>query len=399
MNPITSKLMIKGLALIGLLALAACGALVEEVPTQAPDLLYTQAAETIVAQLTLQAGETAVAQLTQVAIQPTPTNTATAVPPTATLEPTPTTIPPTATPIPPTNTPAPPTATPQPCNLAGFVSDVTVKDGTQFEPSQSFTKTWRLKNVGTCTWQKTYDIVFVRGNRMDGPTVADLDVVVKPGETVDISLKLRAPSEIGKHTGYWQLRDNNGVVFGLGSAGEKPFWVTIEVIPSRQVVYDLADKYCDATWTSASGALPCPGTPGGSLGSGYVIRENNPQLENGSIDDETALFVRVDDSSSGFIQGKFPAITIKNGDRFRAVIGCAYPNKNCTVRFELLYTLDGSTIQSLGSWDEKNEGLFTRVDIDLSSLRDKSVSLILKVSNLGNSTDDLASWLHPRVVR
>ena len=38
-------------------------------------------------------------------------------------------------------------------------------------------------------------------------------------------------------------------------------------------------------------------------------------------------------------------------------------------------------------------------DVDLSSLNDKSVMFILKVSNSGNSDDDVGYWLNPRVVR
>ena len=50
----------------------------------------------------------------------------------------------------------PPTKTPLPCNKADFVSE-TVEDGTQYGINENFTKTWRLKNIGTCTsttWSK-----------------------------------------------------------------------------------------------------------------------------------------------------------------------------------------------------------------------------------------------------
>ena len=225
-----------------------------------------------------------------------------------------------------------------------------------------------------------------------------LNVVVKPGETVDISINLRAPNTQGNYSSYWLIRDNNGNQFGLGSAGEKPFWVNIQVITPKVIYYDLAEKYCDATWTNTNATLPCPGDTS-STSTGYVIKDNKPQLETGSFDNEPALFVRVDDSSQGYIQGKFPEFTVKSGDRFRTIIGCAYPNKNCYVQFELLYSADGKPTESLGSWDEKNEGQFMRLDIDLSSLRDKQVTLILRVSNNSNSNDDVAFWLHPRVVR
>jgi hypothetical protein len=80
-------------------------------------------------------------------------------------------------------------------------------------------------------------------------------------------------------------------------------------------------------------------------------------------------------------------------------IGCAYPNKNCYVQFELLYTTDGSNIKSLGSWDEKNEGQFRKLDVDLSELAGQNVMFILRVSNNSNSNDDVAVWLAPSIVR
>jgi hypothetical protein len=57
---------------------------------------------------------------------------------------------------------------PHPCDWAQVTGDVTVKDGTTFSPGKKFTKTWRLKNIGACTWTDNYDLVFVSGERMDG---------------------------------------------------------------------------------------------------------------------------------------------------------------------------------------------------------------------------------------
>ena len=38
------------------------------------------------------------------------------------------------------------------CDQAQFVSDLTAPDGSSFAPGAAFTKTWRLMNIGTCTW-------------------------------------------------------------------------------------------------------------------------------------------------------------------------------------------------------------------------------------------------------
>jgi hypothetical protein len=129
-----------------------------------------------------------------------------------------------------TNTPLPPTETSIPCDSASFVSDVTIPDGEVLSPDESFTKTWRLKNAGTCIWNSRYALVFDHGDAMDGPQALDFPSGdVNPGETVDLSVDLRAPSSPGSYTGYWKLRSEDGRLFGVGRTGDVAFWVEIEV--------------------------------------------------------------------------------------------------------------------------------------------------------------------------
>lgn len=149
--------------------------------------------------------ETVMAQATQTA-QAIPTNTP---------EPSPQ---PTETPnLPPTETPIPqPTLSPTPglCDDAIYVADVSVPDGTQMSPGQEFVKTWRVKNTGTCTWTRGYQIMWSYGdNRMGGQATA-LPGDVPPGDEVEISLTLKAPLISGTYSGYWVLRNNNGFTFG-----------------------------------------------------------------------------------------------------------------------------------------------------------------------------------------
>src|SRR5512140_1636519 len=54
------------------------------------------------------------------------------------------------------------------CPAAQFVADVTVPDGAYITPGATFTKTWRIKNVGTCSWNTNYSLIFVSGERMNG---------------------------------------------------------------------------------------------------------------------------------------------------------------------------------------------------------------------------------------
>lgn len=177
------------------LLLTACGNAAAE-PTVTP--VNVSAIQTSVVQ-------TVMAQATQTA-RALPANT---------TEPTPV---PTETPtLLPTETPIPAptlTLTPALCDDAIYIADVSVPDGTQMNPGQEFVKTWRVKNTGTCTWTRGYQIMWSYGdNRMSGQATA-LPREVQPGEEVEISLVLKAPLKSGTYSGYWVLRNNNGYTFG-----------------------------------------------------------------------------------------------------------------------------------------------------------------------------------------
>ena len=106
-----------------------------------------------------------------------------------------------------------PTATPLPCNKAEFISE-TVPDNTVFDPNEEFTKSWRLKNIGTCTWNTNYRVKIQSGDDMDLASGWYFPQYVQPGEKMDVVLDLKAPSSPGKYTSFWQLQDDHGTKFG-----------------------------------------------------------------------------------------------------------------------------------------------------------------------------------------
>jgi hypothetical protein len=173
----------------------------------------------------LGAGSTAVAQTVAALIQQsTPGITATAISVTATPTP--------ATDTPVTATPAAATATAgslpsQVCDDGQFISE-TIPDGTIEAPGAAFVKTWRLKNIGVCTWTSSYNVVFVNGNAMGAPSAVPLTGNVAPGQVVDLAIPMQAPAAPGNYTGTWTLRNASGVLFGLG-ATNGPFWIKISV--------------------------------------------------------------------------------------------------------------------------------------------------------------------------
>jgi hypothetical protein len=141
-----------------------------------------------------------------------------------------------ATPTP-TSTDVPPSPTPgiEGCiDRASFVTDVTYPDDTEVAGGAAFTKTWRLRNDGTCTWSSSYALVFSHGDSMGGASALPLAGIVAPGSSVDLSVDLVAPTAPGTYQGYWKLRNNSGVLFGIGSGGDSAFWVRIVVAPTAQ---------------------------------------------------------------------------------------------------------------------------------------------------------------------
>lgn len=185
----------------------------------------------------------------------------------------------------------PPGFTPSPeGDVLIFVKDVTIPDGSIFEPEEVFTKTWRVQNGGENTWTTAYALLFHKGERMGGQYEVHLVGEVLPNETVDLSVELIAPKEPGTYTGYWIMRNPDGVLLGTGPENDQPFFVMIEVRGDDTGTDTPPDVGDGSTVTSASlSANPsthsgeCPVTisfPGtiSSEGSGSFIY----QLEAGS---------------------------------------------------------------------------------------------------------------------
>ena len=168
---------------------------------------------------------------------PEPTPTPTLAP---TQPPLPTAAPPTQAPSPrivpsPTPAEAAPAATAAPAanaagctNKAANVRDVTIPDGAVLQRGENFSKTWRIKNAGTCTWDASYTIAFNAGDRLDGKNGVTLPNT-PPGADAEISVPMCASLRAGKFQGFWKLRAPNGQDFGTGPEGNVAFWVLITV--------------------------------------------------------------------------------------------------------------------------------------------------------------------------
>lgn len=202
------------LLLIGVLSLSACN-LPSGTPESNEGIIFTLAAQTITA--AAQNGNQATVTPQSVTDTPPAAATTQAPPPGVTI-----------------------TATSLPCNMASFVSDVTIPDNTNITVNKAFTKTWRLKNVGSCTWTSGYQLVFDSGDKMGGPDSQQLtNGTVAPGQTVDVSVNLTAPASPGTYKGNWKIKEPGGLIFALSTG---PFWVQIKATAEAAADYPTYKK-------------------------------------------------------------------------------------------------------------------------------------------------------------
>lgn len=88
-------------------------------------------------------------------------------------------------------------------NTAVYINAITIANGTRIKAGDSFLKTWRVQNTGSCLWSAAYQLVSDDGQLLHDNN--ELPVVL-PGATVDISLLFHAPVEPGIYQETWQLQ-------------------------------------------------------------------------------------------------------------------------------------------------------------------------------------------------
>ncbi len=170
-----------------------------------------------------------------------------------------------------------------------FVEDLTVPDDTVFAPGTAFTKSWRLRNTGTCPWIDGYSFVFVAGDQMESPETQALPKVVAPGQTVDVSISLTAPEETGEYVGRWQISDANGDLFGVGGFIEETIYtrIVVEIAgptpePNSAVIGGVIWE--DVCFIQEDGT-PSVGCVETEEGSGFFVADGSLNFNEGRLSD------------------------------------------------------------------------------------------------------------------
>ncbi len=199
------------LLLVASLFLAACGPATTPEPTPDVAAVRTSAASTVVSQFTLTAA------VFTPTLPPPPTQTS-APDATATA-----TLPPVAQ-----ITNAEGTSIPLRDKYAWDINtvDVNIPDNTVMSPGEEFTKTWKIKNIGTGAWGEGYKLIFSYGEQMAG-VAQPLTAAIASGQEVDVSVTFKAPDLPGTYFSFWTLQNPEGIAF-LGN-DDRALYVQIVV--------------------------------------------------------------------------------------------------------------------------------------------------------------------------
>jgi uncharacterized protein YkwD len=187
-----------------------------------------------------------------------PTVPTTGVPPATAVPPTEA---PTTVAITPTTTSTTSAASSECTDAAQFVEDVTVPDYSHFDARATFTKTWRVKNIGTCSWTSAYSAVYSSGDAL-GPTSPIALSDTAPGATLDISVDMAAPASDGTYKIFYKLNNPAGQAMPVDDGNT--IWAIITV--GKVLVYS------SPTPAPVSAA---PSSGSGSTGSASCVTQAN----------------------------------------------------------------------------------------------------------------------------
>jgi hypothetical protein len=107
---------------------------------------------------------------------------------------------------------------------AQFEGDVTYPDGTVVDTGERFTKTWRLRNIGTVSWRGRY-LTRINTTACDAPDMVPI-TETRPGKVVEISVQVRAATRPAQCKIYWKMTDAKRTPL---LPGKRPIFLDVQV--------------------------------------------------------------------------------------------------------------------------------------------------------------------------
>lgn len=102
--------------------------------------------------------------------------------------------------------------------MGRFVAHVTLPEGKHVEPGAVLQKVWRVRNDSDRSWPKgECNLVYVSGksaDRLSSAEVYPVEGKLAPGEEMDLTVDVTAPTAPGFYQSFWRLQGPDGSKFG-----------------------------------------------------------------------------------------------------------------------------------------------------------------------------------------
>ena len=208
-------------------------------------------------------------------------------------------------------------------------------------------------------------------------------VAVKPVTTVK-------PAAVGQTAGAT-------VSASQSSAGSAEGQISRVNLPAVQTLsissYDFYGQAAKAQWRSGAGVLPCPGGASDARGFVRTLARGNLHSGNAAVQ---MLETHPQWVDKGYIAGFYPSMVLAPDVHFKAVIGFLQgAGASEGVKFTVQVYENGRYHRVFRRTVRPDR--YANVDVDLSRWAGKKVNLILRVDAAGNSTQDWAVWVKPRL--
>ncbi|MEL6524589.1 MAG: NBR1-Ig-like domain-containing protein [Chloroflexota bacterium] len=145
-----------------------------------------------------------------------------------------------------------------------FIADMSVPDGTSVVAGSTITKTWRVRNDGTCAWNSNYTFRQIGGEALTGATISPS--IVGAGQQVDLTVTLTVGDDVANYDddecATFRMFNPAGVAFG-----DSPF-VEVEIL-----IADSPNPTCTDGVTIISEPIGNRGNNNGMVGREDVRTE------------------------------------------------------------------------------------------------------------------------------
>jgi hypothetical protein len=266
---------------------------------------------------------------------------------------------------------------------------ITIPNGTVLPAGTRFTKIWRIKNTGECTWDDNFRFVYAGGDAFSAKLNNPLPHRVRKGQTVDMALEMIAPPIAGEFVSRWGLFDER-IDFLFGHGDEEAFPVRIQTTTNTSgTIFNFVNNLCTAQWVNGSDAqLLCNRE---TRRNGYAVRKNiSPDYD--PDNKFNALVTHTQVSEGGSITGKYPYIPVPPNARLIGEIGCTSGNQDCDITMRIYYQVYGRPLELLNEWHEVYDDQATQFDFNLDGLRNQSVAFYLYVEANAAPGDAAGYW-------